>query len=53
LPAAAASFTVNDAMFTMACTSMSHVTGTHTVAGMLRAPWLGFELRHTDAASGV
>ncbi|MEY2441606.1 MAG: hypothetical protein QOJ46_1032 [bacterium] len=54
LSARAASFTVNDAMLSAALMSTYKLTDAPTgVARHLCAPWAGFEVRHTDAASGV
>jgi hypothetical protein len=55
LPAGAASFTVNGAMLSTALMSTTlKLTGAPTgVAWQLSAPRAGFEVRHTDAASGV
>ncbi len=48
-----ASFTVTSAMFTYACTMTSKIHRAPVAGSMLRSFWAGFELRHTDAASGV
>jgi hypothetical protein len=53
LPAAAASFTVNDAMLSMAYTSKCPITVARMGGEWLRAPRVRFMGRDTDAASGV
>jgi hypothetical protein len=54
LPESLASFTVNSAMLSLALMSTCKLTDAPTgVVRPLRAPWASFELRHTDAASGV
>jgi hypothetical protein len=54
LQEAAVSLTVNDAMLSLALMSTDTLTDAPT--GVVRhvcAPWASFEVRHTDAASGV